>query len=54
MKKTFFFKNHNLYFAQVSTSAWGYHVVTNFRCTLKRVVQYQGFTLRVAGGAKTI
>ena len=23
-----------------STPAWGYHVVTNFRCTPKRVVQY--------------
>jgi len=39
-EKNGFFKNHNPYFAQVSTPAWGYHVVTNFRCTLKRVVQY--------------
>jgi len=35
-----FFKNHNPFFAQVSTPAWGYHVVTNFRFTPKRVVQY--------------
>jgi len=40
MKKIDFFKNHNPYFAQVSTPAWGYHVVTNFCCTPKRVVQY--------------
>jgi len=40
MKKIDFFKNHIPYFAQVSTPAWGYHVVTNFRCTPKRVVQY--------------
>jgi len=39
-EKIDFFKNHNLYFGQVSTPAWGYHVVTNFRCTPKRVVQY--------------
>ena len=31
MKKSFFFfKNHTPYFAQISTPAWGYHVVTNF------------------------
>jgi len=40
MKKSIFFKNHNPYFALVSTPAWGYHVVTNFRCTPKREVQY--------------
>jgi len=39
-EKIDFFKNHNAYFAQVSTPAWGYYVVTNFRCTPKRVVQY--------------
>jgi len=39
-EKNDFFKNHIPYFAQVSTPAWGYHVVTNFRCTPKRVVQY--------------
>jgi len=38
-KKSFFF-NHNPYFAQVSIPAWGYHVVTNFPCTPKRVVEY--------------
>ena len=40
MKKSIFFTNHNPYFAQVSNPAWGYHVVTSFRCTPKRVVQY--------------
>ena len=39
-EKIIFFKNYNPYFAQNSTPAWGYHVVTNFRCTPKRVVQY--------------
>jgi len=39
-KKIDFFKNHIPYFAQVSTPAWGYHVVTNFRYTPKRMVQY--------------
>jgi len=37
-EKIDFFKNHNPFFAQVSTPAWGYHVVTKFRCTQKRVV----------------
>ena len=27
-EKIIFFNNHNPYFAQVSTHAWGYHVVT--------------------------
>ena len=39
-EKIDFFKNHNPYFALVSNPAWGYHVVTNFHCTPKRVVQY--------------
>jgi len=39
MKKSIFL-NHIPYFARVLTPAWGYHVVTNFRCTPKRVVQY--------------
>ena len=39
-EKIDFLKNHNPYFAQVSTPAWGYHVVTIFRCTPKRVVDY--------------
>ena len=40
MNKPIFFKNHNPFLAQVSTPAWGYNVVTNFRCTPKRVVKY--------------
>ena len=39
-EQTDFFKNHNPFLAQVSTPAWGYNVVTNFRCTPKRVIQY--------------
>jgi len=39
-----FFKNYNPFFAKVSTPAWGYHVVTNFRCTPKRVVEYPFIT----------
>jgi len=39
-EQTDFFLNHNPFLAQVSTPAWGYNVVTNFRCTTKRVVQY--------------
>ena len=38
-EKIDFFKNDNPYFAQVSTPAWGYRVVTNFRRTPKRMVQ---------------
>jgi len=41
-EKVDFFKNYNPYFEQVSTPppAWVYHVVTNFRCTPKAVVQH--------------
>jgi len=39
-KKSISKKNHNTYWAQVSTPAWGYHVVTKFHCTPKRVIGY--------------
>jgi len=40
MKKVDFLENHNPYFAQVSTPAWGHHVATNFRFNPKMMVLY--------------
>jgi len=33
-EKIDFSKNHNPYFAQVSTPAWGYHVVSGYQLSL--------------------